>query len=462
VLSTAAVGIDITDQQVSIVCLKKYLKTVRLLAAEKCLLDADKPLTEKSEDISSFINEFFKEHRISAADIYIGIPSDRVIFREIELPLAVKENLASTLAYEMEKYVPLSAAEVYYDYQIIAEDKAREVLTVALSVVKQSDLEPCLKVAASLDLTASGISPGSAGAANSFMRDEKGNGISRMVAFADGGRLDLAVLRGQALIYAKALPAGPVGGPDEKRAQQIKALLDRFGDKDGHVPVYLHALDAAEDAAQQLEAAAPKAYQGTKPPGLDLLSSQYIPAYGLALQGFDNAAVHINLMPVDRRKKPNKTPLYVMYGLAGCLLLAVLMWAGVFVVKQQALLNHLDQKLAGLRVEAREVEQLRSDIDQLQSRINRLESLRPGNTYVINVLMEITQRLPVNAWVRDLKISGNEVRIFGSAASASDLVPALEASPLFHGAEFISTIRKTRNNQEFYRIGLQFHQEKLK
>lgn len=459
-LSTAAVGIDITDQQVSIVCLKKHLKAVRLVAAEKCLLDADKQLKDKTADISGFINEFLKDNRISAADIFIGIPSERMIFREIELPLAVKENLAATLAYEMEKYVPLAAADVYYDFQVTGEDKEREMITVSLSVVKQADLEPCLNVAAALDLTASGISPGCAGVANSFMKTEKSNGICRMVAFADGDRLDLAVIRGRALIYAKTLPAGAGEGSEEKRIQQVKALLDRFGVPDAQVPVYLHTLDPEEDAARQLEAAGPTAYQGAKPPGQDLPASEYIPAYGLALQAFDNAAGHINLMPVNLRKKPNKTPLYVMYGLAGCLLLAGLLWAGVFVAKQRALLNHLDQNLAELRVEAREIEQLRTDIDQLQARIHRLESLRPGNAYMLNVMMELTQRIPENAWVRDLKISGNEVNIFGSAESASELVPALDESSLFHGVEFVSTIRKTKNNQELYRIGLQFHREK--
>ena len=461
-LSTAAVGIDITDHQVSMVCLKKYLKTVSLVAAEKCLLAADKQLIDKIDDISSFINEFFREHSISAADIYIGMPADRMIFREIELPLAVKENLAATLAYEMEKYVPLTAAEVYYDFQVIAEDKEREMLKVSLVVMKQGDLEPYLQVAAALDLAAAGISPRAAGIASSFMQDEKSKADCRTVAFADGNRLELAVIRGPALVYTKTLAAAAGESAEAYQVQQVNALLDRFGGPDAQSPVYFHTLESGVDVARQLASTSPVAYQGAKPTVLDLPANEYIPAYGLALQALDNEAVQMNLMPVDLRKKPNKRPLYVMYALAGCLLLVVFLWAGVFVAKQHALLNHLDQKLAELRIEAREIEQLRADIDQLQSRIHRLESLRPGNTYMLNVMMELTQRIPENAWIQDLNIKGNEVNIFGSAASASDLVPALEASPLFHGVEFISTIRKTRDNQELYRIGLQFQQEKLK
>ncbi|MFP4533081.1 MAG: PilN domain-containing protein [Desulfobacterales bacterium] len=461
-LFTAAIGIEVSDQQVRIICLKKHLNTMRLVGADKCLLDADRPLNEKVEDISGFINEFLKTHRISAADIYIGIPSERIIFREIELPMAVKENLAGTLAYEMEKYVPLSADELYYDFQIIAEDKAEEMLTLSLAVVKRQDLDAYLQIAATLDLPVSGISPWGSGIANSFMQGEKGNGASRVVAFADRERLDMAVIQGQTLVYTKTL-SGDEGAEAEKSlSAQTKALLDRFGTPDAQAPVYLHAMDPDEETVRVLSEAGPEAYQGVKPVGLDLPENEFIPAYGLALQAFEGASARMNLMPAELRKKPNKTPLYIMYGLFGCLLLAVLLWGGVFVAKQQAMLHHLDRKIAELETETREVERLRKDIEELQSRIHRLESLRPGNAYVLNVLMELTRRIPENAWIRDLSIKGNEVNIFGAAASASDLVPALDASPLFHGVEFTSSIRKTRDNQELYRIGLQFYQEESK
>jgi general secretion pathway protein L len=459
VLSTAAIGIDITDRQVCIVCLKKSLNTIRLVGADRCLLAADKPLNEKVEDISNFINEFFKTHGISAADIYIGIPPERIIFREIELPLAVKENLSATLAYEMEKYVPLSTEEIYYDFQVIAEDKAGEMLTLSLAVVKKKDLDTYLRITSALDLPVSGISPGGAGIANSFMQGDKENGRPRVVAFADGNRLDMAVIQGQALVYAKTLSGGAGEAAEKTLSPQITALLDQFSPPGDRAPVYLHTMDPDEDTVRQISEAGPEAYQGIKPTGIELPENGFIPAYGLALQSFESAAVRTNLMPAVLRKKPNRTPLYVMYGLAGCLVLTLLLLVGIFVGKQQAMLTHLDQKLAALRDEVHEVESLRTDIEQLQSRIHRLESLRPGNAYVLNVLMELTKRIPENAWIKDFSIKGNEVNIIGSAASASDLIPALEASPLFHGVEFLSSIRKTRDQREVYQIGLQFQQE---
>jgi len=458
VLSTAAVGIDITDQQVRVVCLKKSLKGVRLAAAEECLLAEDKQLKDKVEDISGFLNKFMTDHRISAADIYIGIPTEKVIFREIELPLAVKENLPSTLAYEMEKYVPLSAADVHYDFQVIAEDREGDVLSVALQVTKRSNLEAYLRVAEALDIPVSGISPVSAGVVTSFFSSMKSNVSLQVIAFSAEDRLELAVARGRQLVYAKNLPpAGEDGKYEEDNLnRQVKALMQRFGEQGAPV-LFLHTQESPSAESRHWETVGGEAFEGKVVPTADLPADDYIPAYGLALQAFEAAGGNSNLMPADMRKKPNKTPFYVMYGLFGCLLLTGFLWAGIFLARQYAWMDHLNQKLVELRSEASQIEEIRADIDQLRSRIHRLESLRPGNAYVINVLMELTRRIPETAWVKDLNISGNEAKLYGIAASASELIPALEASPLFHDVEFLSTIRKTRDNQDVFRIGLKFN-----
>jgi len=465
VLSTAAVGIDITDQQVRIVCLKKSFKAVHLVAAEKCLLAEDQPFKDKIIDISDFINDFLKEKRISAADIHIGIPTAQVIFRELELPLAVKENLADTLAYEMEKYVPLAAADVFYDFQIIAEDRERDVMTIALAVAKRADLDAYLQIAAALDLTPAGVSPGCAGIANSFLDNVKNQAPLQLLAFSDENQAQLQVIRGRRLVYAKKLPPVPgegrAGGDNarEARTTQIKALMQQFGTSEAPAVLYLHALTLDVAVSETLEQAAGKAFQGTNPPAVDLPANEYIPAYGLALQAFETAAVHINFLPAGKRKKPNKIPFYLMTALVAGLVLTGLLWAGIFLDRQHAWLDHLDQKRVELRAEAAEIEEMRSERDKLKSRIDRLESLRPGNAYVVNVLLELTRRIPETAWVKDLNLSGNDVRLYGMAESASDLIPALEEAPLLYDAEFLSTIRRTGDGRDVFRIGLKFKNE---
>ncbi len=459
-LSTAAIGIDISEQQVRLVCLKKPFKSIHLLAAEKCLLAEDKAFKDRIGDITEFINDFVKAKRISTADIHIGIPTGQVIFRELELPLAVKENLAATLSYEMEKYVPLAAADVYFDYQVVAEDRERNVMTVSLAVAKRADLEPYLQVAAGLDLSVSGVSPACGGIVNSFLLHSPGGDAPNLIAFSDGDRMEVQVVRGRRLIYAKTLaPAADSGRGEGDATGQIKGLMQRFGEPGAPPPLRLHSREPAPEVSRQMEQGGGGAFQGTLAPSAELPADEYIPAYGLALQAFEAAAVNINFMPAGMRKKPNKTPFYLMCALAGGLVLTGFLWAGIFLARQHAWLDHLEQKMVELRAEAAETEEMRSERDSLQSRIERLESLRPGNAYVVNVLLELTRRIPETAWVQDLNLSGNDVRLYGQAESASDLIRTLEEAPLLHNAEFLSTIRKTGDGRDVFRIGLKFDHE---
>jgi general secretion pathway protein L len=147
-----------------------------------------------------------------------------------------------------------------------------------------------------------------------------------------------------------------------------------------------------------------------------------------------------------------------MYALGVLFFIAVVSWAGINTARQYAWLNDLNQEIAGLRKEAVKVDELRSDIERLEARMGQLNSLRPGNTCVIDVLLELTRIMPDNGWIRDLNISGNNVILYGYADSASDLITMLEESSLFHNAEFLATIRKNRDGQEVYRIGFKFNQ----
>ena len=114
----ASVGVRIERSRVSLVYLKRSLRGFFLAGHAVYPVEKENP-EEKTAEIRKLVNEFLREHKISSADIFLGIARDLTILRYIELPLAVKENFRGTLRYEMEKYVPLSADDIYFDSQII-------------------------------------------------------------------------------------------------------------------------------------------------------------------------------------------------------------------------------------------------------------------------------------------------------------------------------------------------------
>jgi general secretion pathway protein L len=76
----------------------------------------------------------------------------------------------------------------------------------------------------------------------------------------------------------------------------------------------------------------------------------------------------------------------------------------------------------------------------------------------LNILKDLSRRIPEGAWVRKFDFSDKGVQIEGHADSASELIPLLETSPLFKDVAFLSPITKSKDGKERFRIGLKIKQ----
>ncbi|MCP4112276.1 MAG: pilus assembly protein PilM [Desulfobacteraceae bacterium] len=188
-----SLGIDIKDNSVAIVFLKTSLKGIKLGAHEIYAFEKDKPLNEKMGIVRDLAAEFMRENRVSSTNIFVGIPAGLTIFRDIEFPLAVKENLRSVLRYEMEKYVPIPADDVLFDFQILSEDKGKNRLKVLLFVAKKSAVSSYLELPNIMTGGISGIEPVSTAIAN-FISYKQGlpGSDKKLIDFLKGENIDLS------------------------------------------------------------------------------------------------------------------------------------------------------------------------------------------------------------------------------------------------------------------------------
>ncbi len=74
---------------------------------------------------------------------------------------------------------------------------------------------------------------------------------------------------------------------------------------------------------------------------------------------------------------------------------------------------------------------------------------------MMDILKDLSERIPKSAWVRKLNFSDKGMQVEGHADSASELISLLEASPLFKDVAFLSPITKDRDGKERFRIGFQ-------
>lgn len=68
--------------------------------------------------------------------VEICLADDVVLLTPLQLPAATAENLAQVLAFEMDLYTPLTASQVYFNYEII-EKEAETIAVNMLSVPKE-------------------------------------------------------------------------------------------------------------------------------------------------------------------------------------------------------------------------------------------------------------------------------------------------------------------------------------
>jgi general secretion pathway protein L len=85
--------------------------------------------------------------------------------------------------------------------------------------------------------------------------------------------------------------------------------------------------------------------------------------------------------------------------------------------------------------------------------LNALNALRRRHVPVLEILRQLSDELPADAWFTRFSIVDGKGDVEGHADSASALIPLLAASPLLGDVSFLSPITKGKDGKETFRIG---------
>lgn len=454
-LFQTSLGIDIQDHSVSFAYLKASFKGVRLAAYATYPIEEEISLKEKVGLVVGLIRDFLRKNNISPTAVFLGMPRDVAILRYVEFPLAVKENLRDTLGYEMEKYIPLPVNDIYFDYQIVAEDKDSGKLKLLLVAAKKETVDLYLDLAAHIGVGISGIEISSTAVANYFASQEGRDAKNRRAfIYLTEDHLEINLLADRFLTYSRSVTRGGWGDNlPERLLQELQKLKRGLGEDHGWLETVLCGSKADLEMLDHFRNEEDLDLHPVDLSKAGIPSFAMIPAYGLALKGIKKVPMEINLLPMELRRKPSKIAYYTMVVLAGLLLLSAFSWGGGNILRHKLRLDHLDTEIKRLSSEIKKVDQLRTEGKKIEDRIYYLDTLAQAGVPVLEILKELSERIPENAWVRHFSFSEKGIQIEGQAGSASELIPLLEASPLFGDVEFLSAITK-RDGKERFKIGL--------
>ncbi|MFH1155014.1 MAG: PilN domain-containing protein [Pseudomonadota bacterium] len=452
-LSRSVIGVTVTKKWVSVVWLRGTASNFSLVASSIEAFDKEKTLKDRCERSEKFLKDFFQSQNIASAEIRLGLSREFVILRSIVLPLAVKENLRSTLNYEIGKYIPFSAEDVYFNYDIVSADKKSKTITVALAVVKLDDIEPLIKSFGSLMGGATSLEMDAAGLAVA-LGHYSGHGDTPF-AFARVGTdsIDLGFSNGKTLAASHVIPM-EADHPKDFHVTLAQAVSTLFPPSMSEVPIPLIVTGGAvtQEFVHELEALVPNAVTAVDTQKQQIPSSDLLEALGIAINGIRNVPVRLNLLPEDKRRKVGKTGYYLMMILGALAILTGVFWIGGAAVHNYVLDKRLDAELARIKGSVNEINLMLRETENREKKIQRFNTLREKSVIISDVLLELTKIIPENSWVEEFGYAKGQFRIEGYADSASDLLTRLEKSQKFKEVVFLSAITR-RNDKERYRIG---------
>jgi general secretion pathway protein L len=167
-----------------------------------------------------------------------------------------------------------------------------------------------------------------------------------------------------------------------------------------------------------------------------------------------------NLLPPQerpRRRQPLITGVRLMLVLIVLLLgasLATPLW------QKARILESLDAEVARARSQAVEVDEVRQDLEQARQGSTVVLQHKWDQPRVIDLLRELTERIPDDTWVQSLEYQDQEVQLRGESGQATALIGLLEEAPGFDGVSFRSPVTQVaRTGKERFNLAFEYKPE---
>ena len=178
-----------------------------------------------------------------------------------------------------------------------------------------------------------------------------------------------------------------------------------------------------------------------------------VQAAGLSLDAIDTLLADdrrngYNLLPPEARAERSQRDRVVNWVLAA--VVVILAWTAMStsIRNRERALEDLNAEVDRVKVEARRVGLLEKELDEAVSGANFLTELKQQHPVAIDLIRDLTERLPENTALQRLSVNRGEVQIQGVSSEASALITILQTSPLIEGPALQGAITPDQRTQK--------------
>jgi general secretion pathway protein L len=171
-------------------------------------------------------------------------------------------------------------------------------------------------------------------------------------------------------------------------------------------------------------------------------------APGVADVALDGLPAGLNLLPPEKRHRVSnrRTRLNALLGVVAVLLLALVMAQSLWL--RQGQVEALEEAIDGVRVEARRVQNIRTQIEDASDAAGFMMRRRAETPPTVLVLAEVTRLLPDDTYLDRLRVWEGNVQMQGKSDNAQRLIELVNESAMFDGAGFRGSTRLDGRTQK--------------
>lgn len=453
-------GIAIQQRSVALAHTNKRLAAVSLLHHRLAPLPPPEEADARRAALATAVAAFVAEYSLDADRTFVTLPRASALLSRLSLPAAAKADLQQVLEFEIDRLLPLSRDEIYYDTVVRETGGKLDVLVVSVPRRVVAEVLAALEQA-EVRARSIAIAPAAVFDFVRFTAKEEDEQVVTLVEDVAGVEFDY-VARGT-LIASHLVRGDEVASP-----AQISRLVSQeslsAGGSPSAVKVYAWRADATatgvlspevlSSGADLLRRAAeamsvPDDFAATASPAL-------VPAIGAGLAAVREGSANVNLLPQEERRSLEEGAPLLTFLCAALLILVTSVWIVGAVVKDRRIASQLHEELTDLEPTMRAVHKNEEDAKAINE---KLRILTQGDRRRISlILKELTEVVPRDAYLTTFRFRSGKVELEGFAKSASDLVPMLERSPFFKNAQFTSPVTKVQDNQERFSLATEIEE----
>ena len=444
-----ALGLHLGPARLTVAQVQKGLVKVELLRWGHVPL-GEGGLEEQGRHLKEIVSQWGAENSPAS----LAISRELGFCRQVILPRAAKDNLAQVLTYEMDRFLPMGADRLFFDYQVLKETPAE--LHLLLLAVPRDLVEGWLNLMTNAGLRPLAVDLSPLAAANAFaLLSRKLPASFLLLRQGAAGGLELSHFQGGALNFSRPLGLGPISELGDLLQGEIAGLA-AAGSKPGALCVLgldraTPALEAAARQAQlNLVYPADLEVEGLPPEAARQAAA--LPALGAALQALGKVPFPANLLPPEARAGVKLTGFSLSRVLLATLGILGLVWLASLFIHPRLAIYRIDRELAALAPEVKKVEKQLTESRALAEQLKNLRGRLDQTPGKLLIMRELSRLIPEHTWLYQMRFSQRQVELSGLSRGATGLIPTLEKSGWFTKTEFASPITTDASGNENFKI----------